>query len=131
VEAQVAELINAERSERGLAEYDTDSRLRAAARVQAADMACNHFTSHTGSDGSSVRDRVERQGYVWSWIGENYYVTRNMATGAQTAFDWWMNSTPHRNNLLSPNYTEFGVGYVYDDEGDHGGYFVVVFAKPR
>jgi uncharacterized protein YkwD len=41
-----------------------------------------------------------------------------------------MNSTPHRNNLLSPNYTQFGVGYVYDANSDFGGYFVVVFARP-
>jgi uncharacterized protein YkwD len=127
VEGQVIALINAERVAQGLAAYSVDSRLRAAARVHATDMACNHFTSHTGSDGSSVRDRVERQGYSWSWIGENYYVG---GSGAQTAFDWWMNSTAHRNNLLSPNYTQFGVGYVYDADSDFGGYFVVVFAKP-
>ncbi len=130
VEAQVVELVNAERVALGLAAYSVDGRLRAAARVHAADMACNHFTSHTGSDGSSVRDRVEAQGYAWSWIGENYYVTGNTQNGARVAFDWWMNSTPHRNNLLSPNYTQFGVGYVYDVASDYGGYFVVVFARP-
>ena len=127
VEAQVVDLINAERVAQGLAAYSVDSRLRAAARVHATDMACNHFTSHTGSDGSSVRDRVERQGYTWSWIGENYFVGGG---SAQTAFNWWMNSTLHRNNLLSPNYTQFGVGYVYDADSDYGGYFVVVFARP-
>jgi len=127
VEAQVVDLVNTERLAQGLAAYSVDSRLTAAARIQAADMACNHFTSHTGSDGSSVRVRVERQGYAWSWIGENFYVG---GSGAQTAFDWWMNSTAHRNNLLSPNYTQFGVGYVYDADSDYGGYFVVVFARP-
>lgn len=131
VEAQVVELVNTERVAQGLAAYSVDSRLMAAARVHATDMACNHFTSHTGSDGSSVRDRVEAQGYAWSWIGENYYVTGNTENGAQVAFDWWMNSTPHRNNLLSPNYTQFGVGYVYDAASDYGGYFVVVFARPQ
>jgi uncharacterized protein YkwD len=123
----VVDLINAERVAQGLAAYTVDSRLRTAARVHATDMACNHFTSHTGSDGSSVRDRVERQGYSWSWIGENYFVGGG---SAQTAFNWWMNSTPHRANLLSPNYTQFGVGYVYDADSDYGGYFVVVFARP-
>jgi len=130
VEGQVISLINAERVAQGLAAYAVDSRLTAAARVHANDMACNHFASHTGSDGSSVRDRVERQGYAWSWIGENFYVTGDTANGAQTAFDWWMNSTLHRNNLLSPNYTQFGVGYVHDTDSDYGGYFVVVFARP-
>jgi uncharacterized protein YkwD len=90
-------------------------------------MACNHFTGHTGSDGSSVRDRVVRQGYSWSWIGENYMVS----TDPVRAFNWWMNSGPHTANILSPNYTEFGVGYVYSNESDYRGYFVIVFARPR
>lgn len=126
-EDQVVQLINSERQSRGLHAYRVQSQLRAAARVQAADMACNHFTGHTGSDGSSVRDRVERQGYSWSWIGENYMVS----TDPNRAFNWWMNSGPHTANILSPNYTEFGVGYVYSGESDYGGYFVVVFARPR
>ncbi len=125
-ENQVVQLINGERQSRGLYAYAVQSQLRAAARVQAADMACNHFTGHTGSDGSSVRDRVAAQGYSWSWIGENYMVSQNPVT----AFNWWMNSGPHTANILSPNYTEFGVGYVYSSESDYGGYFVVVFARP-
>ncbi len=131
VEAQVVELVNTERVAQALRAYEVDGRLVAAARGHAADMACHHFTSHTGSDGSTVRDRVEAQGYSWSWIGENYYVTGNTQDGAQVAFDWWMASTPHRNNLLSPNYTQFGVGYVYDSVSDYGGYFVIVFARPK
>jgi uncharacterized protein YkwD len=127
VEGQVIALINDKRTSQGLAAYSVDSRLTAAARVQGTDMACNHFASHTGSDGSSVRDRVERQGYSWSWIGENFYVGGG---SAQTAFNWWMNSAPHTANILSPNYTQFGVGYVYDADSGYGGYFVVVFAKP-
>jgi len=129
-EAWVVQLVNDERTSRGLSPYSVHSSLRAAARVQATDMACNHFLGHTGSDGSSVGDRVNDQGYSWSWIGENYYVTSNTTNGPEVAFAWWMNSTAHRNNLLSPNYTEFGVGYVYDPNSDYGGYFVVVFARP-
>ncbi len=125
-ENQVVQLINDERQSRGLYAYAVQSQLRAAARVQAADMACNHFAGHTGSDGSNVRDRVAAQGYSWSWIGENYMISQNPVT----AFNWWMNSAPHTANILSPNYTEFGVGYVYSSESDYGGYFVVVFARP-
>jgi uncharacterized protein YkwD len=126
-EATIEGLINGARDDNGLSPLSPQSQLRAAARVQAADMACNHFTGHTGSDGSSVRDRVEAQGYSWSWIGENYMIT---SSGPQAAFNWWMNSEPHRNNILGSAYTEFGVGYIYSDEADYGGYYVVVFARP-
>lgn len=127
-ENTIVNLINEERNSRGLPSYAVQTQLRAAARVHAADMACNHFVGHTGSDGSSVGDRVEAQGYEWSWIGENYMATRS---GPQAAFDWWMNSEPHRNNILSPNYTEFGVGYIYSPDSDYGEYYVVVFARPQ
>lgn len=130
-EGEVVSLVNQERQSRGLAAYTVDSRLRGAARAHATDMACNHFTGHTGSDGSSVGERATAHGYSWSWIGENYYVTGNTSDGPQIAFDWWMNSTPHRDNLLSPNYTDFGVGYIYSADSDYGGYFVIVFGRPQ
>lgn len=126
-ENTILELVNGARSDEGLHPLTLQSQLQAAARIHAADMACNHFTSHTGSDGSSVGDRVEAQGYSWSWIGENYMVTRS---GPETAFNWWMNSTPHRNNILGSSYTEIGVGYIYGPDSDYGGYYVLVFARP-
>ncbi len=124
-------LVNSERQARGLAPYRLQTQLRAAGRAHSTDMACNSFLSHTGSDGSTVRDRVEREGYSWSWIGENIFATGDTTSGApQRAFDWWMNSAPHRANLLSPNYTEIGFGYMYRSASDYGGYFTAVFARP-
>jgi uncharacterized protein YkwD len=38
-----------------------------------------------------------------------------------------MSRLPHRNNLLSPNNTQLGIGYVYDADSH---YLVVVFARP-
>jgi len=94
-------------------------------------MACNSFVSHTGSDGSTVRDRIARQGYSWTWAGENIYATGNTSSSApQQVFDWWMNSAPHRANLLSPNYTDIGLGYMYSPDSNYGGYFTAVFARP-
>ncbi len=124
-------MINQERQGRGLQPYSLQGQLQAAARIHSTDMACNDFLSHTGSDGSSVRDRVEAQGYSWSWIGENIFATSNQSASApQSAFDWWMNSDLHRANLLSPNYTEIGIGYRYSADSSYGGYFTAVFARP-
>jgi uncharacterized protein YkwD len=124
-------LINAERESRGLHAYRLQSQLQSAARRHSRDMACNAFVSHTGSDGSSVRDRVEEEGYDWSWIGENIFATGDTSSAApQRAFEWWMNSAPHRANLLSPNYTEIGIGVVYLSGSGYGGYFTAVFARP-
>ncbi|MEW6569238.1 MAG: CAP domain-containing protein, partial [Chloroflexota bacterium] len=130
-ESTLLTLINQERQNQGLAPYNLDSRLQAAARLHSTDMACNNFLSHTGSDGSSVGDRVRRQGYNWTWVGENIYATSNTSSSApQQAFTWWMNSAPHRANLLSSNYTDIGIGYVYHAGSTYGGYFTAVFARP-
>jgi uncharacterized protein YkwD len=124
-------LINQERQNQGLAPYNLQSQLQTAARLHSTDMACNDFLDHTGSDGSSVRDRVRRQGYNWTWVGENIYATGNTSsTAPQQAFDWWMNSALHRANLLSPNYTDIGLGYMYRSGSTYGGYFTAVFARP-
>ncbi|MFQ5942633.1 MAG: CAP domain-containing protein [Anaerolineales bacterium] len=104
------------------------SQLRTAARNHSTDMACNHFFSHTGSDGSNVGDRITAQGYSWSWRGENIFAGGGATP--QSAFNWWMNSAPHRANLLHTNYTDIGIGYIYEPNSDYGGYFTAVFARP-
>ena len=130
-ESTLLGLINQERTNQGLARYSLQAPLQAAARLHSTDMACNDFLSHTGSDGSTVRDRIERQGYSWSWAGENIFATGDTSSNApQRAFTWWMNSAPHRANLLSPNYTDVGLGYAYSADSSYGGYFTAVFARP-
>lgn len=129
-ENELLQFINDERSQEGLPPLAMQSQLRTAARVHSTDMACNSFVSHTGSDGSRPADRVRAQGYSFSWIGENIYATSNTSNAPLQAITWWMNSTAHRNNILSPNYTEIGLGYMYNAASAYGGYFTAVFARP-
>ena len=127
-ESSLLVLINDERQAQGLAAYSMQSQLRTAARNHSTDMACNGFIGHTGSDGSSVRDRVSAQGYSWSRVGENIYA--GGSASPQSAFNWWMNSQLHRDNLLSSYYTEIGLGYIYESSNGFGGHFTAVFARP-
>lgn len=48
-----------------------NGKLIAAAITHTSDMVQNNFFSHTGSDGSSASNRVFREGYQWSNVGEN------------------------------------------------------------
>jgi len=127
-ENTLLDLINQERQNQGLTAYSMQGQLQGAARGHSTDMACNHFFSHTGSDDSSIGQRVNAQGYSWSWVGENIFA--GGSASPQSAFDWWMNSAPHRANLLSPNYIDIGLGYIYESNSDYGGYFTAVFARP-
>lgn len=107
--AEVVRLVNIEREKVSLAALTSQAQLTKAAQGHALDMGCKFFMSHTGSDGSSMLDRIVRAGYLYSWWGEN------VAAGYATPEDVmvaWMNSTSHRDNILSPNFTQIGVGYV-------------------
>ncbi len=64
--------------------------------------------SHTGGDGSTMSQRVERAGYVgWMRLGEN--VAAGYPTIAAVMMGW-MNSPGHRQNLLDARFVHLGVG---------------------
>ncbi len=105
-----------------------DTRLNAAAQGHARDMAANDYFDHTGRDGSNVGDRVTRQGYAWSAVGEN------IAAGQQTAEEVmraWLDSPGHCSNIMSGSYTELGVGLATNSASRYGIYWAQNFAAPR
>lgn len=83
--------------------------LTQAADVHSRDMQVNNFFSHTGSNGSSLQQRVEATGYDWSSLGEN--IAAGQAT-VNAVVDGWMGSPGHCANLMSPNFSEFGLACV-------------------
>ena len=124
-------LINDERKAAGLPAYSLDNQLQSAAQSHSADMACNGFFSHTGSDGSSVGERVTGQGYEWTQVGENIFATGDTSSSApQLALEWWMAGPAHRANILSEDFSDVGIGYVHEPSSPFGGYFTAVFARP-
>jgi uncharacterized protein YkwD len=130
-ENQVVTLINQARADNGLAPLQVEAQLSAAALAHSMDMACNDFVDHTGSDGSSWPDRIAAQGFPFSIAYENIYVG-NPAFGGdpQGAFEWWMNSQVHRDNILNPVAVYIGVGYAFNASSTYGGYYTVDFTKP-
>jgi uncharacterized protein YkwD len=97
-----------------------DGRLHEAAQLHADDMHANGFMGHVGSDGSDVGERVARQGYAWSTVGENVaagYATPDAVTAA------WLASPGHCANVMRGSYAHLGLGRT-------GGLWVQVFARP-
>lgn len=128
---QTAALINSQRAAHGLPLLALNALLTAAAQNHAADMACNSFISHIGSDGSNVKTRVAAAGYVVSVVFENIYAQPPQYGGTpDTVVQWWMSDLVHRNAILHPAITEFGVGYAYYADSPLGGYWSVVLAAP-
>jgi len=93
-------------------------------------MACNNYFSHTGSDGSSPFDRILKEGYTYSYAGENIYAGSGSFDSPQAVIEAWMASPGHKDNLLGANYTQIGIGYVYSSSSTYGGYYTAVFASP-
>ena len=84
-----------------------NSLLAQAAQKHARDMAARRAMSHTGSDGSSMSERVAREAYDFSTLGENVSAGY---TSVPDALAGWMRSAGHCANMMSPNFREVGVG---------------------
>jgi uncharacterized protein YkwD len=121
-ESQVASMLNDERAKLGLDALTLNGILTGTARAHSVDMVVNKFMSHTGSDGSTPRQRISLAGFTGSWWGEI------IAGGTPSiAVNWWMNEPGHREGIVSTHYTDFGVGYAYCPGQ---GWFTVDFGGP-
>ncbi len=113
--------LNTTRAGPGLNPLAYNAKLAAAAQVHANDMSTNGFFDHVGSDGSTFSQRISAQGYNWAWAAEN--IAYGYATESDV-FTGWMNSPPHRANMLSAEPTEFGLARA------PGNYWVLELARP-
>lgn len=70
--------------------------------------------SHTGSDGSTLQIRADRQNFPWKSLGENVAVGFHSAKQVVLA---WMCSPGHRKNLMSCDFDLIGIGISDSTEG--------------
>jgi hypothetical protein len=100
---------NSSRAANGVASLSLNNQLNAAAQASADDMAARNYWSHNTPEGSPPWIWVANQGYSYQKLGQN------LATGfadEQSTTDGWMNSPPHRENLLDPTFTQVGFGFA-------------------
>lgn len=122
---RLVELHNQERAKEDLPPLTLNPKLTEAAQLHAEDMAQHLKMSHEGSDGSNPGERLERQGYSYRGYGENVAFSQRTPEAVMRA---WMNSPPHRANILNP-FTEIGVGVAQGR--DRKRYWCVTFGLPR
>jgi hypothetical protein len=71
------------------------------------------YFEHTSPAGVTFMDRIESTGYMHgarSWtVGENLVWGTGPLSTPQALVTAWMNSPPHRENLLRPAFREIGV----------------------
>ena len=122
--SQLVSLINQARAAAQLPALTLNAQLNASAQAHSADMACNNFLDHTGSDGAWIGDRIKAAGY------NTYSFAEIIAVGTpQNAMDQWAADAPHWEIVLNPNQLDFGVGFAYYANSQFGGYISVDFAS--
>jgi len=124
---ETVRLINEVRAQHSLGPLVYNETLALAAQAQANDCAQRGWCSHTGSDGSNIKTRIQRTGYEpASWA--ECWAQRKTPQGA---VDIWMDeippNDPHRRTLLTTWLSEIGVGVA---QTDWGYYFIADFGRP-
>jgi len=118
--------INHERSRAGLNALYPSPALNQAAQRHACDNAARNQMSHTGSDGSRLRDRIRRVGYSFRRANENVAMGFNQP---ETVVSAWMHSPGHRQNILDRGTVETGLGLAR--AGDGSMHWVMVSGRRR
>lgn len=113
--SEVIRLTNLKRVEVGLKPLKENSSLSFGAKAKGEYMLEHDFWAHVAPDGTQPWKFFGDVGYKYRYAGEN--LARDFSN-PQAAVDAWMASPTHKENLLSPKYTEIGIGVV---EGDLSG----------
>lgn len=105
-EQQMVDLVNHERTKNGLQPLTVDLELARVAGIKSQDMVDNNYFSHNSPTYGSPFDMMKKFGISYLHAGENLAGNQNVDR-AHTAL---MNSSGHRQNILSPNFTHIGIG---------------------
>ena len=121
---EILRLVNEQRAKNGLAALTLSDKLCELATLKAEDMVANNYFDHTSPTYGTPFEMLRQFGVSYRSAGEN------IAAGQRTpeeVMNAWMNSSGHRANILSADYTELGVGLA---TGPRGTYWVQLFRKP-
>jgi uncharacterized protein YkwD len=114
LEERMLDLINGERTSRGLKPLEMDEELRQVARKHSADMFERGYFSHYTPEGKDPFERMRDDGVKFRIAGENLA----LAPSLQLAHTGLMNSPGHRANILHSSYGRVGIGIL--DGGRRG-----------
>ncbi len=121
---QVVALVNQERSKAGLQPLSINWEVARVARIKSEEMRDKNYFSHTSPLYGSPFDMLKKFAIPYRAAGEN--IAKGQKT-AQAVMKSWMASEGHRKNILSPTFTQIGVGYCV---GAGSTYWTQIFILP-
>ena len=114
LEAQMLELVNAERRSAGLKPLKPDPQMTQVARAHSRDMFARGYFSHVSPEGDDLADRMREARVGYLAAGENLALAPTLFS----AHSGLMQSPGHRANILRPQFGRLGIGIL--DGGVHG-----------
>jgi uncharacterized protein YkwD len=107
-------LLNQQRAANGIGPLVENAALSAASAGYSQRMVAQGFFGHESPDGGTLVERLTAVGYLGgddAWVvGENIGWGQASLATARSMVAAWMNSPGHRENLLSADYTQVGLG---------------------
>lgn len=128
MQAEALKAVNAERAQAGLRPLKFSRSLDKAAQYAACDNADRREITHVSSDGSRLKDRLNRVGYRYRSAAEN--TGRGFRSGT-SAVQWWMNSPKHKSNILMRGVKEVGLGIALSDAPDNKLHWILVMGEGK
>lgn len=123
-ERQLLDLVNDERTQRGIAPLAWDERLVPVARAHSTEMFQLKYFSHESPVSGSPFDRLRAAGITYSRAGENLAYAQSVAVAHRALMD----SPGHRENILRPEFTRIGIGVI--NAGAYGRMVTQLFIAP-
>jgi uncharacterized protein YkwD len=114
LEAQMLEMVNAERRAAGLKTVQPDTQLTQVARGHSRDMFARGYFAHVSPEGKDLGNRLQQAHVGYLTAGENLA----LAPTLYSAHNGLMHSPGHRANILRPQFGRLGIGVL--DGGSHG-----------
>lgn len=116
LEAALLVEINEVRAEHGLRPLRANARLATAAGAHSREMVARGFFAHASGDGTPFWRRIRHfygaGGYGYWSVGENL-LWSSPDVGAAAAVRMWLQSPPHRKNLLTTRWREVGLAALH------------------
>jgi len=107
-------LLNQQRAANGVGPLVDNAALSTASAGYSQRMVSQGFFAHESPDGGTLVDRLTAVGYLGgdaAWVvGENIGWGQASLATPRSMVDAWMNSPGHRENLLSADYSQVGLG---------------------
>jgi uncharacterized protein YkwD len=115
-------LLNQQRAANGIGPLVENTALSTASAGYSQRMVAQGFFGHESPDGGTLVQRLTDAGYLGdddAWVvGENIGWGQASLATARSMVDAWMHSTGHRENLLSADYKQVGLGLALGTPAD-------------